>query len=136
MQTVLPSSLDMASAQVLGFDATAYINNEPSTLHERLNIPNTINQSDYFMSNKAQAPKKKKSDALPVFLASALTLAGGAVLGTKVLKGKIKLPDNIKIKLLDTGIKALNFGESVLKRVKNSLGNLCNFITKHFKKIK
>ena len=49
MQPVLPSSLDMTSAKVLGFDAQAYIDDTPSTLHRRLNIPGSFNAGDYYV---------------------------------------------------------------------------------------
>lgn len=94
MQQVLPTSLDMTSAQVLGFDATAYITDTPSTLHQRLNIPATFNASDCFVSGKASAPKVKKNP-LPTVAALLASVAGFTFLGYLAFKGKIKLPQNV-----------------------------------------
>lgn len=94
MQPVLPTNMDRTSAQVLGFDAQAYLSDTKSTMHQRLNIPGTFNSSDYFMGSAPKSKKmKKENSALQAFGAVALA-AGVAITGYfGIKKGKLKLPD-------------------------------------------
>ena len=90
MQPVLPSSLDMTSAKVLGFDAQAYIDDTPSTLHRRLNIPGSFNAGDYYVSNIAAAPKKKTASKFCALAAVLTSATGIGALIFAAIKGKIK----------------------------------------------
>lgn len=99
MPTVLPSALDRASAQVLGFDATAYITDTKSTLHERLGIPATFNSGDYLAGNLAKPSKPKKKNNIPELLATVTTAAGLGLLAFLGIKRKIKLPKGLTDKL-------------------------------------
>ena len=62
MQPILPTSTDRVSAQVLGFDANAFIFDKPSNLMNTLNINGTQTSNDTFVRNqKARAVNKTKS---------------------------------------------------------------------------
>ncbi len=95
MQPVLPTNLDRASAQVLGFDAAAYITDTRSTLHERLNIPQTFNSYDYLAGNLAK-PQEKKKNNFAALISGVLAAGGLTVLTYAGLKGKVKLPEKIQ----------------------------------------
>lgn len=126
MTNGLPSALDMTSAQVLGFDASAYIAGKPSTLHQRLNIPNSYTGGDYFTSDRA-VPSKGKKNPLPAIVASALSLVGLGILTRAALKGKIKF--NIPNKLS-------KFGTKIVKICENGFNTVSDFATKLLKKVK
>ena len=122
---VLPTALDRTSAQVLGFDATAYITDTPSTLHQRLNIPNTLPQGDFFGNNLASVPKKK--DHTNTILGS-LTIIGGALtLGILAKKGKLK---NFKLQNLK------NIKMPTKAGIAQTFGNLKDVCINKFKDIK
>lgn len=90
MQPVLPTSLDMASARVLGFDATAYINDTNSTLHQRLNIPSNFTYVDTF-ATPATKSKKNNKGKIAAIVAGIATAGAGVVFGIARAKGKLKL---------------------------------------------
>lgn len=90
MQPVLPTSLDMASARVLGFDATAYINDTSSTLHQRLNIPSNFAYVDNFATT-ARSSKKNNKGKIATIAAGLATTGAVAILGLAKVKGKLKL---------------------------------------------
>lgn len=117
MQPVLPTSLDMASARVLGFDATAYINDTNSTLHQRLNIPSNFAYVDNFAST-TKTNKKNNKNKVASILAGIAIIAAGTTLGISRVKGKFKLKN---IKVFD-GVKAF-------------AGKISNFFLKNRKKI-
>ncbi len=120
MQPVLPTNLDRASAQVLGFDASAYITDTKSTLNQRLGIPATFNSGDYLAGSLAKPQSNKKSD-VPAFLSGILAAGGVGLLTFLGLKGKIKLPKKIASKLpkmSDTKVK------NVLNTTRKFFGNL------------
>lgn len=117
MQPVLPTSLDMASARVLGFDATAYINDTNSTLHQRLNIPSNFAYVDTF-ATPATKSKKNNKGKIAAIVAGIAIITAGATLGISRVKGKFKLKN---IKVFD-GVKAF-------------AGKISNFFLKNRKKI-
>ncbi len=136
MQPVLPSSLDMTSANVLGFDAQAYINDTPSTLHKRLNIPGSFAAGDYFASSTAVAPKRKKSSKLAAIFAGIVSTAGLGALAFGLIKGKIKpskFASSVKstvpnfFKNLKDNISQFSI-KSTVKPVKIFFGNIANRI--------
>ncbi len=88
--TVLPTVLDRASAEVLGFDATAYLNNTQSTMHQRLGIPQNFNSSDYLAGNLAKANEERKNN-VSTFIKlghGALVATALTVVGIKAGKGE------------------------------------------------
>lgn len=147
MQPVLPTNLDRASAQVLGFDASAYITDTKSTLNQRLGIPATFNSGDYLAGSLAKPKSNKKSD-IPAFLSGILAAGGVGLLAFLGLKGKIKLPKKIASKLpkmSGTKVKnALNttrkfFGnlyKSVKSKVNIDFSQIPKKIKELFKKVK
>lgn len=121
MQPTLPTSLDMASARVLGFDATAYIYDQPSTLHQRLNIPNYVT-NDYFTSDRATPGKKSYKD-FAAAIAGVLTIAGGTILSFIALKGKIKIPKKLNNILPNKKLNIKNGTKNIFNRVYNNIVN-------------
>lgn len=83
---VLPSALDRVSANVLYFDAQAYLNDEPSKLHERINIPNSPINDTFVTTNK----KNKKITFTPKSLVDTVLKIGAGIglayLGVKNFK--------------------------------------------------
>lgn len=118
MQPVLPTSLDMASARVLGFDATAYINDTKSTLNQRLNIPGTFALGDcYAFTSKSNKKKNKNTGAI---LAGVATVAAAALLCVGKLKGKFKG----KLKISNLADSASNFVKSARKTFSSAFKKL------------
>lgn len=109
MQPVLPTSLDMASARVLGFDATAYIYDTKSTLNQRLNIPGTFALGDCYATTTKSSKKKNKNTG--AILAGVATVAAAALLCVGKLKGKF----NGKVKISNLADSASNFVKSARK---------------------
>lgn len=122
MQQVLPTNLDRTSAQVLGFDADAYVNSVPSTLHQRLNIPQNFNSGDYLAGNLAK-PQEKKKNKIPSAIAAIAVTVGGAVLGYLGLKKKMPKLETIKKSIKpffeNICISAANFAEKIKGKFKN-----------------
>lgn len=118
MQPVLPTSLDMASARVLGFDATAYINDTKSTLNQRLNIPGAFALGDcYAFTSKSN---KKKNKNIGTILAGVTTFAAATLLCVGKLKGKIK--GKLKIGKFNNPI--LNLAKSARKTFSSAFKKL------------
>ena len=125
MNSSLPTSLDMTSAYVLGFDATSYINDESSTLCKRLNFPSCGVGQDYFTTELASVSKKKKFNFASL-ISSLATVTGIGILGFLGYKNRSKFP-KINIKLNDNLLKNINniktattgFLENVVKRLKS-----------------
>lgn len=123
MPTVLPSALDRVSAQVLGFDATAYITDTKSTLHERLGFPATFNSGDYLAGNLAKPSKAKKKNNIPELLAFVGSVAGLGLLAFFGLKKKVKLPKGLMAKL------------PKFNKIKNIKSKVAKTFTDGFKKL-
>lgn len=109
MQPVLPTSLDMASARVLGFDATAYIYDTKSTLNQRLNIPGTFTLGDCYVTTSKSSKKKNKN--IGTILAGVTTVAAATLLCVGKLKGRFKG----KLKIANLTNTASNFVKSAGK---------------------
>ena len=133
MGIILPSSLDNTSAQVLGFDADAYINDKPSTLYQRLNIPQSFCTGDYFTSDRATKSNVKKGNFWS-FAASILTLAGVLSLICMGLKGKIKIPDKIAKPVLNAASNVTNFAKNTTSKIKEKFLSCFGNIVDKFKK--
>lgn len=114
MQPILPTSLDMASARVLGFDATAYINDTNSTLNQRLNIPGAFALGDCYAST-SKTSNKNKNKNIGTILAGVASIAAGAFLCAAKLKGKFK-GKNKKINL--------DFVPNLAKSVRKTFGSV------------
>ena len=128
MQPVLPTNLDRASAQVLGFDAAAYITDTKSTLNQRLGIPATFNSGDYLAGSLAKPQSNKKSD-VPAFISGVLAAGGLGLLTFLGIKGKIKLPKKIASRLPKiSGTKVKN----ALSSAKDFFGNIFKGIKSKF----
>lgn len=118
MQPVLPTSLDMVSANVLGFDAQAYINDTPSTLSNRLNIPNNnYLPNDQFSKEKTAHKRNKKNFDFGAALAGGLSAFGLSALFFTIFKKKANF-SNL------SGASTVNIKTS-LSSISNTISNIC-----------
>lgn len=147
MQRVLPTSLDMVSARVLGFDAQAYIDDTPSTLCTRLNICGSSMPADSFAS-KNQLKKSKRLRGLSTFLTLAISGVGFASLFFALRKGKVSIkksfnsaakglsniPSNLKKSFKNASINLAKTLDSVKKSCSNTSGKIKKDLNNLFRK--
>ena len=149
MQPVLPTSLDMVSANVLGFDAQAYIYDSPSTLSSRLNIPNNYNSGDCFSKKETRNNSSGVKLDLGTVLASSLSAIGFGVLLATLCRKKIKMSNlnSVSVRKFSTISKSLSdkfygyykktsgFVNTAFVSTANTLKNFADKLSKSVKNI-
>ena len=123
MSNILPTSLDMASAKILGFDAQAYIDDTKSNLAQKLNIPQNFSTQDSFVLNNTGSKSKKRTGFdFGAFTASFFTTAGFLTLATIFLKGSSRAKafvDGFKKSFTSAGTSLKKFFGNLLSNAKN-----------------
>lgn len=134
MGIVLPNNTDRVSANVLGFDANAYLYGTPSTLSQKFNYNMPNAQNDCFTSSQNSKTKVKDK-------AIGAILGGAALAGLFLLAGKLNLslPKFKKIDTSNIDIKkhtkaTTGFLQKAFGGIKDAFKNSFDVVFKNYKK--